>query len=327
MRLWLIAIAILMCSPTFAAKKKIWIDTDIMMGKFRKDVDDGLALLLALNSDSVEIVGISLVIDVDYGYEVTTKLLNWYGQGKTIPIYKGADKPHELGANNEAIEAMAEAFKKESMTLVALGPATNIATLLKRHPEVADSIKEIVFCMGRQPGMHFNPGKEKFNFNDYNFDLDTLAMEQVLEFELSMVFAGYEASSSIFLNKEDIQLFKNDDNPGNKWVYNQLKQWTTLWKMFVGTKGKGFIPFDAVTIGYVIDPGYFKEAVLPLEIRVYENDTKHMNKNKQKPYLVVDAGSYSNIKVVYCYPVQESYKDFLLKNLKEISAVQIPEGK
>lgn len=324
---WLLLFALLFgLSITTIAQQKIWIDTDIMMGKFRRDVDDGLALILALNSDSVEIVGISLVMDVDYGFEVTTKLINWYGGGKQIPVYKGATGAHQLGADNEAVQAMTKAFKKESMVLVALGPATNIATMLKRTPSVADSIKQIVFCMGRQPGMHFNPGKEKFNFNDYNFDLDTLAMEQVLEFDIPIVCAGYEASSSVFFNKEDIRVFNNKNNPGNKWVHKQLKQWATLWKLFVGTGKKGFIPFDAIAIGYVIAPEYFTNLdTLPLEIRVYDNDTKHLNKNKQKPYLVVDSQSHAATKAIYCYPVSGSYKSYLLEQYSRLT--QIPDGK
>lgn len=57
----------------FAQKKKVWIDTDIMIGNSKgvaaNEVDDGIALLMALeNQDKLDINGFSLISYLDYGY-------------------------------------------------------------------------------------------------------------------------------------------------------------------------------------------------------------------------------------------------------------------
>lgn len=100
--------------------EKIWIDTDIAIGKLGRDVDDGIALIIALKSDELEIMGISLVRWPNYGYKVTQKLLGWYNEGPEIPVYKGVkstDSPSHL--QNKAVEAMAEALRMHEMTIIA----------------------------------------------------------------------------------------------------------------------------------------------------------------------------------------------------------------
>ena len=71
MRYLLVSLLALFSFCTFA-QQRVWIDTDIMIGKFRRDVDDGLALMLALQDTSIKIEGISFVHGVDYAEKVTT---------------------------------------------------------------------------------------------------------------------------------------------------------------------------------------------------------------------------------------------------------------
>ena len=68
--------------------KKILIDTDI-----GGDIDDALALALALNSPEVEIVGISTVyLGIEWRTNLTKNMLNIFGRGD-IPVAMGAGKP------------------------------------------------------------------------------------------------------------------------------------------------------------------------------------------------------------------------------------------
>lgn len=299
-----------------AQPRKIWIDTDILMGKPWKDVDDGLAIMLALNSDEVRIQGISLVNNVDYGYKVTERLLGWYGTDQTIRIYKGAKNLEPPGADNDAIKAIAESLNEERMTILALGPATNIAALLRYHPGVISQIEEIVFCMGRRPGYHFNPGKGKKNLSDYNFDLDPESMAYVLEQDVKITLSCYEAASYYHLGMDDIEPLKSTGYPGHKWVYKQLKSWARMWRIFLGAK-EGFIPFDTAPMGHVIAPEYFKyDREIPVKIEVLENDTRRQNKNREKPYLLVSHDFDSKRKVDYCHETIPGFKTFLLDRLQ-----------
>ena len=55
--------------------------------KAPREVDDAIALIMALyHHDKIDLKGISLITDVDYGYEITSKILKEYWAGETIPI-------------------------------------------------------------------------------------------------------------------------------------------------------------------------------------------------------------------------------------------------
>lgn len=163
---------------------------------------------MALRSPDLQIEGISLVTEIDYGYRVTEKLLQWYSAGEEIHIYKGASAAGDLGYENEAVLALAQALKKERLTLIALGPATKIATVLKNYPELAPRIKRIVWCAGRTPDMHFRPGKRKVNVYDCNFDKDPAAGEILLASGVFLTLTGYEPASYIRISKDDLKPLK-----------------------------------------------------------------------------------------------------------------------
>lgn len=307
----------------FSNPRKIWLDTDIMIGGgLKKDVDDGLALILALKSDSVDIKGISLVNEIDHGEKVTHKLLNWYGneQQKGIPVLRGSnlkdiyDKSgNRLFIKTPAVEAIAKALRKEQLTIVALGPATNVAVLLHHYPELKDQIKEIVFCKARRRGMHFAPGKGRRNLNDYNFDLDPVAVELILEAGIPITCSGYEPSSDIQIAKADFKAFKKARRPGDKWVYRRLKRWNFVWRFILKEKN-GFMPFDCITIGHIIAPEYFEyDRDIPVAIEVYENDANTIIKTAEKKYLIAEYDLKTEQAIDYVHTTKKSYKDFLLK--------------
>ncbi len=314
-KLLLLFVLTLTFASADAEKRKIWIDTDIMIGPLGRDVDDGLALLMALRCEGVEIVGITLTHRVDHGYKITQKMLGWYNSGKAIPVYKGAKTEAELGKENDATKALAEALRKDKMSIAVLGPATNLATVLMLHPELEKQIIEVVYCAGRRPEMLFNPGKGKIKISDYNFELDTAAFKFLIEKDIKTTLSCYEASSYIWLNKEDIKKIKANKIPGNRWLYRQLNDWRKIWKIFLGSK-KGFNPFDTATIGHLLYPEQFKyDRDIPLKYVVADTDTKYTIKTDRKPFLWVSYDYHSNIKVDYCYEALPSYHDIVVKSI------------
>ncbi|MGB1317594.1 MAG: nucleoside hydrolase, partial [Flavobacteriales bacterium] len=139
---YLIIVCLAFLSAEFcsAQTKRVWIDTDIMIGKFRRDVDDGLALILALRDTNLYIEGISFVHGVDYADKVTAKLLNWYAPNRSIPTYKGSDDSSGFGKITPAVTAIIEALEQEPMYILALGPMTNLGTVLQLRPDLHKNI-------------------------------------------------------------------------------------------------------------------------------------------------------------------------------------------
>ncbi len=296
-----------------AQQRKVWVDTDIQFDKFGKDVDDGVALIMLLQDTTVEIVGISLIQNVEHGAEVTQRILGYYADYE-IPIYKGTNEASDsYGIETPAVSALAEALKKEKLAVLGLGPATNIANLLKFYPEVVSNISEIVFCAGRTKGAVFLPEGSKKYLPDYNFEKDSASFKRVLEHpSLNILLASYQSASSIYLQKEDIKKLKKRGLSGDKWAYRQMRNWIFGWK--VSLKVDGFIPFDAMTIGALLYPEYFEFETLPAQINYRKNDSEFLIKADYKHYLEV-APNQTGRMVRFAYPAKAEYKEKLMELL------------
>lgn len=153
-------------------KIKIIIDTDI-----GDDADDALAICLALKSKELEVLGITTVFrNTAARAQITVKLLKLMGR-EDIPVYAGIGHPLVAEADVDAVPIQllngmetleyqkdmdGVEFIKRSLqasqgeiTLVTIGPLTNIAVLLRQYPGVKEKIKEIVM-MGGAYYMHYN---------------------------------------------------------------------------------------------------------------------------------------------------------------------------
>lgn len=306
-----LVLSLLLFPFSLFAQQRIWIDTDIMIGKFRRDVDDGLALILTLRDSTIDIEGISFVHGVDYADKITSKLLNWYAPNRNIPTFKGSDDSTEFGKETDAAKAMIAALEKGPMAILALGPMTNVGTVLTLRPDLHKNITAISYCAGRKPGMLFNPGSGKVKFSDYNFDLDPKASATLLDIKAPVLLAGYDCSDSLFLSLDDFKHLRKSNNEGDRWVYRQLKSWHGLWRTFLGSK-KGFIPFDCSTVGALL---YAKEFNIQHDNIAYiksdSNDTKHTVKTASKPYLFVDENAEGK-SVSYCDFTRQAFKERLL---------------
>ncbi len=301
-----------------ANKKRIWFDTDIMIGlpeRAPREVDDGVTLIMALRQPSIEIVGISLITEVDYGFDVTKKLLAWYHKGDAIPVYKGSNLANDLGVENDATIALAAALRKEKLTILALGPNTNIGTVLKNHPELAEQIEEIIFCIGRTQGLEFRPGLGNYVVADYNFDKDVASMQQILDTNIPLVFSGFECSYSLLLGPIDIDRLQ-DGTEGDQWVYDQLMPWINRGHQLFGTEG--FIPYDVTPLGYLTHPEQFKyHDAIPAQIHVLPNDApmNGLDPRPEKPYLEVSYDFPSTRKVKCAYKTLPGFEEIVIKSL------------
>jgi pyrimidine-specific ribonucleoside hydrolase len=97
---------------------------------------------------------------VDYSYDVINKILKWHHKAPQFLSIKDT-RADDLGVENDGTRALYEALKKEKLTILALGPMTNIATLIQNHPDIIPQIEKISICAARTPGLLFNPGNGK----------------------------------------------------------------------------------------------------------------------------------------------------------------------
>lgn len=150
--------------------KRILLDTD-------PGVDDALAILLAFSSPELEVVGLTTVagnVGLEQGNRNALKLLEFLG-AEGVPVSPGARKPltrecrdassvhGETGLggarlpeprteldDRSAVQFILEKSGElgEDLTLVPVGPLTNIAEVLMERPSVAEEIGGLVIMGG-----------------------------------------------------------------------------------------------------------------------------------------------------------------------------------
>ena len=144
-------------------KRKVIIDTD-------PGHDDAMAIMLAIKSNALDVLALTTVCG-NSTIENTTRnaryILNLLGRND-IPVYSGMEKPFKrdliqaivhgksgldgIDPQNEpkltgnAVEKIIESVKANpnEVTLITLGPLTNIASAMQKNPSVMKKVKEIV---------------------------------------------------------------------------------------------------------------------------------------------------------------------------------------
>ncbi|MBK8516658.1 MAG: nucleoside hydrolase [Saprospiraceae bacterium] len=299
------------------SQTKVWFDTDIMIGmpdKEAREVDDGITLIMALKQPNIDIVGISNITYVNYGYEVVQKILKWHNKKHPIPVHKGSENADDLGTENEATKALYQALKKEKLTILALGPVTNIATLIKNHSDIVSQIDKIVMCAARTPGLPFNPGLGNVNVFDYNYEMDTKSMDILLASPVPLIFAGYEPSSYTHIGNVDLNCL--DTNlEADRWLFEIVQPWMQLNERYFGVHG--FIPFDCSPLGMVTHPEYFTYYKdIPIKVNHKMNDAMIIQPNiKTKNFLEVSYKFKSNKKVLYARRALQGFEEKILESL------------
>lgn len=77
-------------------------------------------------------------------------------------MYFGAATAADLGREMPASRALAATLRVRPLVLLALGPVTNVATVLLNHPEVGARIVSVIAVAARRPQQRFTTGTTNF---------------------------------------------------------------------------------------------------------------------------------------------------------------------
>ncbi len=300
-------------------RKQVWIDTDLSVGMKRHrregycDVDDGYAILQLMKAENIEICGISAVFGntvIENAYSLSQYMSREFTENK-IPVFKGAGEAVDLRnvQTNQAVEALANALKKQPMIIMAIGPATNIGLLLLKYPELKDQILEVVLVAGRRkPTDYFKIGNKGNHAQDLNFDLDNNAFRIMFELGVSITLCPFEISNKVWLKQVDLDQLASSGDHGNIWLAEASKVWLQQW---LDQGADGFNPFDVLASHYIIFPEDIKSEELSARLEIHIDDTVKDNDNEVfKKYLLCDKKSGFTVK--YCYDVVADYHTKLL---------------
>jgi inosine-uridine nucleoside N-ribohydrolase len=303
------------------AQTKIWFDTDLMIGLSEnapREVDDAIALILALKqSKKLNILGISTVSNTVYAKKTALKIVdNYKGNSKFIPVYGGANTAADLGKSNEATEALIKTLEKNKLSIVAIGPLTNIATVLTKRPDLASQIEQIVVCAGRSENHAFKLGIGSLIVYDYNFEYDVEAFKILLEKKVKLVLAGFESSVNIILGKSDID-FLESGTQMDRWIHRELRLWQDKHIPVFGLPA--FVAWDTTPLGYLTHPEYFKvKKDIKVRINFKPNEANvGPNVGEEKYFLEMGENMDSAYKVDFVYESHPAFEDKVLEILKK----------
>jgi inosine-uridine nucleoside N-ribohydrolase len=230
--------------------------------------DDAIALLLALASPELELVGITTVAG-NQTLEKTTanaiRVLDFVGRDD-VPIAAGADRPlvrdpfvaayvhGETGLDGpdlpppqrepqalHAVDFLAE--RVSGATLVAVGPLTNVALLLARHPEARP---DRIVLMGGSIGLgNVTPAAE------FNIWADPEAAALVFESGLELTVVGLDVTHQALLLDADAERLRASGRTGQM----VAELYDFFHRFHRDTYGFGGSPIhDAVAVAYVFRP-------------------------------------------------------------------------
>jgi len=246
--------------------RKIIIDTD-------PGADDALAILLALNSPELDVKALTVVagnVVVEQGLANALKLVSLAGRCD-VRVARGAGHPlvqelttaeffHgknglgdvELGAPAchadtrfapDVIIELVHQYPHE-ITLVPVGPLTNLALAVEKDPSLVPLVKEVVVMGGSISGGNATAAAEA---NIYN---DPEAARVVFEAGWPLTMVGLNVTEKTRFTRADLERLAETQGPQNDFVVGVLKFMVDL----AGKLGaEGTAMHDPLTVGSVID--------------------------------------------------------------------------
>lgn len=235
----------------------VWIDTDPTVIRGGHEVDDGIAIALAFRSPEINVIGVSSIFgngDIDCCHTSAEAIVGAFGPAD-MPVFRGASTAGDLRPT-PAARALIDAVRSTpapGLTIVALGPLTNIAVALALAPELADQIFRIIWVAGRLPHQQFRASsRQKGPFPDLNFEADVAAAQIVLASTVRIALTAWTVCSQVHFGKPQLTRLANGD-PALDLLHKPVSDWLDLWSRDFGLDY--FMPFDTLAVAHACGIG------------------------------------------------------------------------
>ena len=277
------------------ALKKVILDTDI-----GDDIDDSFALLLLLESHKFNCLGVTTVFRNSLKRAKMAKQLI-RSLGYDIKVYRGIDDPlkqnidhliskeikekekydedgkyifpqYDKSMENEKVEdenavdfiiRMIHLYPHE-VTLIPIGPLTNIASAIKKDPTIVPLIKEI-----RLMGAGLN-----LNFVERNIFCDPDAAKIVFSSNINKIVAvTINVTSLTSLTEEEVNSLKNNNSKAIKLVYEAMMKW------FKHYEFSSPVMHDPLTVASLIDESIINTQLCHLDVDLSKDGYTFINDN------------------------------------------------
>ncbi len=275
-------------------RTKILLDTDI-----GDDIDDLLCLQLGLNLPQVEFVGITTVFkNTVLRARMVKKVLEI--NGADIPVYAGSgngieqkndisqtlcqydetmDESRFAPVNEKencsgdmAVDFIIDTVKRygKELTILGIGPFTNIAKAILKDPETMKGVGRIV-VMG---GAFFN------HFTEWNSLCDAEASRVISEFEVPIEYISADVTHRCSLTDEEYRFVTGFKEGYKGYLSEKIKMWR---KTHINTHAAVFL-HDPLALMYIVDPSVVKMKKVHVYVEKCGTKTRGMTLNLDDMY-------------------------------------------
>jgi len=262
--------------------RKIIIDTD-------PGVDDSMAIFFALCSPELDVIGLTTIfgnVHTELATKNALRLLEIAGRAEIpvaqgavdalaqpfegpVPFVHGEDGQGDIFAPDPAgtaIDLSAAQFIIEQLrahpgeiTLVPVGPLTNIALALRLEPRIADWVAEVVLMGGNAlvPG-NASPAGEA------NIRNDPEAADVVFGADWQVTMVGLDVTLRVHMRPEHIDEYAAHGNPMSDHISRILPHYRNYFE--ANYDAEGIFVHDSSAIAYLLDPSLFSVRRWPIRV-------------------------------------------------------------
>jgi inosine-uridine nucleoside N-ribohydrolase len=280
---------------------RVILDTDPGNGIPGADVDDGLAIALALRSPELQLEAITVVggnVEVDRGVECALEILEAAGAGH-VPVHRGAERPllqdpagwrtlldsrrfdpqaqhlwHDIRTTparlashaTPAAQALVERVNARpgEITVIAVGPLTNLATAMILDPQWASRVARLV-VMG---GAFDYPNV----LHELNFAYDPEATHLVLASAAPLTIVPLDVTTRTFLRLDDVDRLERAGTPLGSYLGTTVRPWVTWLAERYGHDGCSL--HDPLAVAAVVDPDVVTRRTASVGIELHGSLTR-----------------------------------------------------
>jgi len=281
-----------------SAAKKIILDTD-------PGTDDALALMLALNSPELDVRAITVVpgnVTLAMGVENALRMVSLANRCD-IPVAAGASKPlfqklitAEFWHGKNGLADIDLALSKckvdarfgpdliiqlvkaspHEITLVPVGPLTNIAIAVQKDPSIVPLVKEVILMGGSISGGNVNAAAEA---NIYN---DPEAAQIVFQAGWPITMSGLEVGNKALFTQKYLDELGQTHGPVNDFIYKVGKFMLDLSAKF-GDSGSPM--YDPSAVAIAIDPTLVKVQEMHVDVETKGEFTRGETVGNRSGYI------------------------------------------
>ena len=248
--------------------QRIILDTD-------PGVDDAMAIFLALRSPELQLEAITAVsgnVPLSFTLPNALRLVEIAGRtdvpvaaGAAVPLLRRLVTAAYVHGNNglggvefpepkikpvaeSAVELIRHIVRGNpgEITIAAVGPLTNIATLLKVDPSIAPLIKSFALMGGSLSGGNITPAAE------FNFYVDPEAARIVFDSNVPILMVGLDVTHKVLLHESQVKILEAAQNPVSQAAAKIMR--ATMARIKPTNDETVVAMHDPLTIASLIDP-------------------------------------------------------------------------